>query len=64
MEKMKPVAAIRKFFERDDAISPGGGRKVPMAELKELILSGEKGEMATLCARELGVELDVNEPTP
>lgn len=57
---MKSIDAIRIFFERDDKISPGGGRKMENAEIMFFARSNPTGslrELAELAAKELGVEL-------
>lgn len=56
METITKVQAIKEFFERDDNLSPGGGRKVSMQELKELGGAG-LNELAPLCAATLGKKL-------
>ena len=50
MTKMKPLAALRKFFEDAEP-------KLEMAELKALS-SDERTELGILAAKELGVEVD------
>lgn len=54
---MKRMTAIKTFFERADRISPEGGRKITMDELKALN-SDERAELAILAARELGETID------
>ena len=58
MTKVSPLVAIKKFMERDDKHSPGGGRKV---ETKEFvgIPKGEKDELGKLAAMELGPEFEL-----
>lgn len=57
-EKIKPAAAIKRFFERDDAFAPGGGRRISVDEVKAL--TGEqRQELAKLCAEQLGLSLDI-----
>lgn len=57
---MKKMEAMKTFFERDDAISPGGGQKVQNRELLDLKKADDDSydELAELSAAELGVELD------
>lgn len=58
---MKATDAIHGFFERQDAISPNGGRKVENRELLDYAQKNGPGstrELGELCAAELGVELD------
>ena len=52
---MSGMVALKRFLERDDEISPGGGRKVPVAELKALT-EADKLELGPLACAELGVE--------
>lgn len=52
---MSSVQAIKAFFERDDKISPGGGRKLDMAELKGLTKE-DRAELGQLACKELGEE--------
>lgn len=47
---MKSIVAIKRFFEADPH-----GRKVDMAELKELSID-ERDELGRLCCAALGVE--------
>ena len=54
---MNRITAIKTYFEQDDKVSPGGGRRVEMAELKALT-SEERDELGELCAVALGIELD------
>lgn len=49
---MKAIVAIKRFFEADPH-----GRKVEMAELKELSME-ERDELGRLCADALGVEFE------
>ena len=49
---MGRIEAIKTFFESN------GGRKIQMAELKALS-QAEREELATLAAKELGVEITV-----
>lgn len=58
MERMSRIQAIRGFFEGVDAITPLGGRKVETGELRALT-AADREEIGTLCAKALGVELDV-----
>lgn len=63
MEKITRVKAIKRFFEREDSITPNGGRKVEMDELKTVNLSVEaRNELATLAAAEMGMELETSNP--
>lgn len=55
--KTTNVKAIKTFFERDDQFAPGGGRKVGMAELKDLT-PDDRAELGVLCAAELGMEVE------
>lgn len=50
IRKVSSVAAIKEFFEKD------GGRKVDMAEFRALSQE-ERQQLAALCAKALGVEL-------
>lgn len=54
-EKMKPIVALKTFFEKD------AERKVTLPEMKEFLVSmspEEKRALARVAAKELGVELD------
>ena len=51
-KKNTSVGVIRMFFEAD------GGRRVSLKELQALAIE-ERQELAQLCAKELGVELEV-----
>lgn len=55
-EPIGRIVAIKRYFERDDAISPGGGRPVLPTELKALTPE-DRAELAPFCAAELGAEL-------
>jgi len=55
METMQGPKAIKTFFSRDDAISPGGGKAVSFSELKELS-SEDRNELGQLACNELDVE--------
>lgn len=57
---MKAIQCIKTFFERDDELSPGGGREVKTSELMELRKADQAGynEVVKLCAVALGVELE------
>jgi len=62
MEKrqLSPSAAIKEYFERDDAQAPGGGRKVTIQEQQAFIketTTEERKAFAGLCCAELGAEL-------
>jgi hypothetical protein len=48
---MTNIAAIKAFFEAD------GGRKIEMNEMRALTVE-ERAELAQMCAKALGVELD------
>lgn len=50
MEKLTRIQVIKRFFEAD------GGKKLGMQELKALS-NEDKDELATLAAKELGVEV-------
>lgn len=52
MDKMSPAKAIKVFFEAD------GGRKLGFDEMKALT-GEERRELALLCAKELGVEIEI-----
>lgn len=54
--EMTRVQAIKTYFERVDNISPEGGRKVEMKEMKDLGGTG-LAALGKLCAEELGVTL-------
>lgn len=51
MEQIKPTKAIMEFFGKGES-----GRTVTLTELKVLTV-GERLELGTLCAKELGKEL-------
>ena len=53
MVEMSNVKAIQEFFTRKDMITPEGGRKVIMAEFKELSME-DRIELGELCRAELG----------
>lgn len=58
MEKMKPIAAIKKYFEQADKITPEGGRKFQgVAEFKGLTQE-DKTELGMLACKELGCEFE------
>jgi len=58
MEKMKPITAIKRYFEHADKIAPDGGRKFEgVKEFKELTID-DKAELGALAAAELGIELE------
>jgi len=52
---MTSTQALKKYLERDDAISPGGGKPLKMTELKELS-NDERAELGKLAAAALGEE--------
>lgn len=60
MTKMGRMSAIKVLFERKDAITPDGGRKVDAKELIELKKADSQGFdwMARECAKVLNVELE------
>lgn len=51
------ITLIKSFFERADAITPSGGRKVEMNELKALSAK-DREELAVMIAKETGVSLE------
>jgi len=56
---MKKAQAIKEYFQQADKIAPDSGKKVEMAELKEMIKDkAGYDELAQLAAEALGVELD------
>lgn len=55
VEKKKGFQLIQIFFARKDAITPNGGAKVGVGEMKDLPKEDRK-ELAQLCAEELGME--------
>lgn len=55
-EKVSAVAAIKRYFERADAIAPNGGKKITMPEITALPLK-DRAELGVLAAKELGVTL-------
>lgn len=62
MEKLNRVAAIKRYFNQKDNISPEG-QEVTMAELRSLKQDETAGgkhmqEIAELCAAALGCELE------
>lgn len=54
---MARITAIKTFFERSDSITPDGGRKITMDELRALS-NDDRNELAELAARELGATID------
>lgn len=56
MERMGYVAAIKRYFEQVDHITPQGGQKVTMKDITPLSPE-ERVELGTLAAKELGVEV-------
>ena len=55
-EAISAVKAIKTYFEQKDRISPGGGRKVTMDELKGLD-STERQAVGRMAAEALGMEI-------
>lgn len=55
--KLNKVTAIKRYFEQDDKLSPGGGKKVGTPEMAALGNDGRQ-ELAVLAAKELGVDLE------
>ena len=59
-EKVSAVIAIKQFFEQQDFLSPKGGRKFNLIELKA-IPKTDRDELGALCAVELGVEIKLSQ---
>ena len=53
---MSRIVAIKTFFQREDKISPQGGRKVSMPELK-VLTDEDKAELGAMCCEALGEEM-------
>ncbi len=49
------VVAIKQHFMRADSITPAGGRKIDMAELKALSMEA-RAELGPLCRAEMEVD--------
>lgn len=56
MQKLSNFEAIKHYFEQTDAIAPEGGKKLLIAEAKQLSASDVK-ELGQLCAAQLGCEI-------
>ena len=59
-EAVSAVIAIKRFFEREDTITPDGGKKFGLEELKA-IPKTDRDELGTLCAVALGVEIKLSQ---
>jgi len=56
MEELTAMVAMKRFFERSDSVTPNGGRKVEMQELKD-VPKDAREELGRLACVELGATL-------